>query len=106
MNEVQKASSTELSSSNTDPDMHNPNITSTVYYTVVAITSLMMLYLLTSLLDWPLMAEIPLAASIFIQIMALSRRIFNSWNLENRCDMSDVMFKIKSMLFESQATDK
>ena len=88
--------------------MQKLNTTATLFYSIVVICSLMALYLLISVLDWPVMAEVPLAASIFIQILAISRRIFKSWNAKNSYDASTLLFKVKTILFENhgQPTDK
>lgn len=50
------------------------------YYSAVLILATLVGTALIGFLQWPLLAEIPLAVCIFIQIIALSRSLHKYWN--------------------------
>lgn len=48
------------------------------YYTLATILMLATVLTITHILTWPAMAEIPLAVSIFIQLMAGSKYVYTN----------------------------
>lgn len=88
--------------------MDNKVSTTVIYYTSVMFFALALCWALIAMLNWPALAEIPLAVSIFIQITALSRSAFNFWT-ERKDQVLDIIAnKVRSTLFslETQAQEE
>ena len=47
-----------------------------IYYSTAAFVSLTIVFSVVWTLSWPIMAEIPIAISLFIQLLAASKYIF------------------------------
>ncbi|MGK7391291.1 MAG: hypothetical protein ACNS60_13125 [Candidatus Cyclobacteriaceae bacterium M2_1C_046] len=79
--------------------MDNKISTTVIYYTTVTFFALALCWALIAMLNWPALAEIPLAISIFIQILVLSRSAFNFWS-EHKDHVLDVIAnKVRATLF-------
>ncbi len=79
--------------------MDNKFSTTVIYFTTVTFFTLALCWALIAMLNWPALAEIPLAISIFIQVLALSRSAFNFW-AEHKDQVLDVIAnKVRATLF-------
>lgn len=50
-----------------------------IYYVCVTFLAIATCWILITALGWPLLAEIPLAVSLFLHILALSKKLYEFW---------------------------
>jgi hypothetical protein len=86
--------------------MRNASFSAIIYYTLVIATTIVSLYFLFGFLNWPLLAEVPLGVSIFLQVVFLSRKLFNFWARQEKYSFADLGMKVRDALFSRQSTSK
>lgn len=86
--------------------MNNKNNTAAIYYTVISILSITFCAILIVTLEWPALAEIPLAVAIFIHITALSKVLFKYWSEYKERFSDEMANNIKTVLFKLDAREE
>lgn len=77
------------------------------YYSLITITAAALCMALVGFLKWPLLAEIPLAICIFIQIIALSKGIYNNGEqYNNKVMISEFLSRTKADLFSLETQEE
>lgn len=79
--------------------MDNKISTTVIYYLIAICLALAASGTLIVALDWPLLAEIPLAAAIFIHLTAISKSLFTFWSDHQEQLVENLVQRIKSALF-------
>jgi hypothetical protein len=79
--------------------MDNKISTAVIYYSAIIFLALAFCGTLVVTLNWPPLAEIPLAVAIFIQILALSKSFFSFWADHKEQLMNSLVSRIKAALF-------
>ena len=80
--------------------MNNKNNPAAIYYTVVSFLAISLCAILITTLEWPALAEIPLAAAIFIHITALSKMLYKFWREYKERFSDELTTNIKAVLFK------
>ena len=86
--------------------MQNYTSTKLFYYICLNFIGLGIVTGLVGLLNWPLLAEIPLAASIYIEIIALGRYVFNSLNKNTEYSFMKLISDLKLQLKQLEKAEK
>ena len=86
--------------------MDNKLSTAAIYYTASTLLALAFSGALIVTLDWPLLAEIPLAGAIFFHIIALSRTLFTFWTEHKEHFVEGVASRIKAILFSLDTNEE
>ena len=73
--------------------------TTVIYYSTVTFFALALCWALIALLSWPALAEIPLAISVFIQVLALSKYAFDFWCEHKEHILNLIGNKVSATLF-------
>lgn len=80
--------------------------TTAIYYTAFTLFALAFSGGLIVALDWPLLAEIPLAVAIFIHLIALSRTLFTYWTEHNEQVVEGASSRVKAVLFSLDTNEE
>ena len=86
--------------------MDNKISTTAIYYTASTLFALAFSGALIVTLDWPLLAEIPLAGAIFIHIIALSRTLYTFWTDHKEQFTDRVASRFKAVLFSLDTNEE
>lgn len=86
--------------------MQNLNRTAIIYYSGTVVMSIGFCLALIAALSWPVLAEIPLSISIFIQLLFISRSIFNFIERTETKSVEEVYSKLKSGGFETKTIEE
>lgn len=86
--------------------MKDFSYTAAIYYSIVATLSGALTVGLISFLEWPLLAELPLAVCIFIQLLATSRILFRIWVNQKEVSAEELITKVKTILYDSKLNQK
>lgn len=80
--------------------------TAAIYFTIITFFATAICWTLITTLNWPALAEIPLAISIFIQIFALAKTSFKFWT-DHKEHVTDVLVnRIKTAIFSLDAQEE
>lgn len=86
--------------------MQNYTSTKVLYYLCLNFIGLGITLGLIGILNWPLLAEIPLAVSIYIEIIALGKYIFSTWIQKTEYTFSNFVHDLKIQLKHLQKAEK
>lgn len=77
------------------------------YYSFISILAATICLALVGFLSWPLLAEIPLAICIFVQILALSKGLYKYWDQYYGEDiLTEILTITKSDLLRLEAQEE
>jgi len=79
--------------------MDNKISAAVIYYAAIIFLALAFCGTLVITLNWPPLAEIPLAVAIFIQIIALSKSFFTFWSDHKKHLIDSLAGRMKAVLF-------
>ncbi len=75
-----------------------------IFYSIAILTSSVLVIGFLLLLDWPLMAEIPIGVVSFVYLVVFSRYLFNNWESIKSVVMNGATDHVGSSLFKNQYT--
>lgn len=82
--------------------MFTKNKTAITYYSGAVIMSLAFCLALITTVEWPFLAEFPLAASIFIQLLAVAKSFYSFVNEGESESLQEVYSRLKGGIFDLQ----
>jgi|GEM_PF-2111675 len=70
-----------------------------IYYSSINAINISVCTILFLLLNWPLLAKIPLTISLFIELLYVSKLFFQKYILGHQELIHQIIFKIKSSVY-------
>jgi hypothetical protein len=74
-----------------------------IYYSLACALDIILCVCLVVLLNWPLLAKGPLAAFLFIEILYVSKVLFNGYVVKHEGALSRILLKIKEFIYNVEA---
>lgn len=85
--------------------MFNTDRTAITYYAGAVLISLAFCLSLITTLSWPMMAELPLAGSIFIQLLAVARKAYSYMEEQQEESLQEVYSRLKGGVFDVRSSE-
>lgn len=80
--------------------------TAVIYYTGSVLMSAAFCLALMATVDWPMLAEIPLSISIFIELIAISKSIFSLVEKADSESLEQVYSRLKGGVFDRTSEEE
>lgn len=82
--------------------MGTSRFTALIYYSLATLTSSVLVIGFLLLIDWPLMAAIPIGIVSFVYLVVFSRYLYNNWEGIKSVVMDGATDHVGSSLFKNQ----